>query len=291
MADWTRSGGGVSGRPPHSATGARPRAPHPATVAQPMRAFGPGVAQRPPHAATVVERRSPIRSATAQRSRAQVKSALEMFAEDPGQFVAANHVIVGDIALGEADAASMGKITLKTPGIAKVTLRKNNNVCSLLRDDDNGSPAYLLPWAQDDIVGIKLGNEAKYFFTAQLSGCKIFIQGPAKYGVIVYHANAFSAPSVQLGDAAMNKLFETRRLRPTPAMKTMSRAQYGWKTPAEQRDLFPGKTMAGQVVSFFGLLNGSAWRFFYQSVHVALDESYDEVFLGEHRLAGELNYL
>ncbi len=66
--------------------------------------------------------------------------------------------------------------------------------------DEELEPAYWLPWAEDQIIRTVLrpsgkatgsleGVDPDYFFTAPLTGCSVFVEGPPDQP-IVYHANA-----------------------------------------------------------------------------------------------------
>lgn len=68
--------------------------------------------------------------------------------------------------------------------------------------DEQLEPAYWLPWAEDQIIRTALrpsrkatgsleGIDPDYFFTAPLTGCSVFIEGPRDQPT-VYHANAKS---------------------------------------------------------------------------------------------------
>lgn len=55
--------------------------------------------------------------------------------------------------------------------------------------------AYFLPWRTNTITSIGLGNNANFFFTAPLSGCKVYIDRVGGGAPTVYHANAGGIPA------------------------------------------------------------------------------------------------
>lgn len=86
--------------------------------------------------------------------------------------------------------------------------------------------AFMLPWRTGTITSVTLGNNATFFFTAPLSGCKIYIDRVGGGAPTVYHANAgniaanrkehfmdlaFRAASGHQHNAALVKTFETRK--------------------------------------------------------------------------------
>lgn len=67
--------------------------------------------------------------------------------------------------------------------------------------------AYCLPYANNRIASITLGNDANFFFTDALSGCTVFIRRIPGRPVTVYHANAMG---LNTGDknSYMERLFQ-----------------------------------------------------------------------------------
>ncbi len=67
--------------------------------------------------------------------------------------------------------------------------------------------AYLLPWGVRRLCSMPLGNEANFFFTSPLSGCKIYIHRQRNRNVTVYHANS---QGVARPEDYMNLIFEAK---------------------------------------------------------------------------------
>lgn len=73
-------------------------------------------------------------------------------------------------------------------GIADCRIKFHNNV-------SNGThcPAFYLPYKENQIVGMELSDRASFFFTANLSGCTIYVERNTETNRIwVYHANGMA---------------------------------------------------------------------------------------------------
>jgi len=66
--------------------------------------------------------------------------------------------------------------------------------------------AYFLPWKRNSITSMPLGNDANFFFTAPLSGCKIYIHFKNGRDPILYHANSGDIPKAKK-EEWMDKIF------------------------------------------------------------------------------------
>ncbi len=200
---------------------------------------------------------------------AEDTSAIEALKDDPLGFLENRHLQLSDIRIGDFNVPGM--MFVLRPGIEKVNLVLEDGIYKLVKSQ-GGLNAYILPWVENDIVSIRLGTGADLFFTAQLSGCKMYIQGPPKYALNISHANGANQENRRDAISHMDGLFERHRQNtyPTPAMATFGPADYNWLDADRQRELFDPKVMAGQTVNFFGVKKGYVWKFYYQSYHIAL---------------------
>ncbi|WP_437782064.1 hypothetical protein [Sorangium sp. So ce1097] len=78
-------------------------------------------------------------------------------------------------------------------------------------EGDGRRAAYVLPWREDEITYMELGNAYDFFFTGPLSGCQVYV-GTRGGRLRVYHANSnymganLRAPS--RSSAYMDKLYD-----------------------------------------------------------------------------------
>lgn len=70
--------------------------------------------------------------------------------------------------------------------------------------------AYFLPYRQNGITHVTLGNDANFCFTAPLGGCTVYIWRPAGGAPQFFHANAGDVPDVPAGNkqSYMDFLFQ-----------------------------------------------------------------------------------
>ena len=103
--------------------------------------------------------------------------------------------------------------------------------CVKLETDRNASPGavemYYLPWGIQEVTSMTLPEDAegKYFVTAGLSGCSVFIRGNA-VNPTIYHAGCESSSkydTTQLWEACMRKLGENH---PTPKFYGIDKYDY-----------------------------------------------------------------
>jgi hypothetical protein len=73
--------------------------------------------------------------------------------------------------------------------------------------DVPGIPCYFLPWKSNNAVTMTLGQDARYFFTAAMSGCTFQVIGPPQ-APIVSHANA-GGEKKELKLSAMDTMLHT----------------------------------------------------------------------------------
>jgi len=84
-------------------------------------------------------------------------------------------------------------------------------------------PAYWLPWAEDQIIRTALRPSKKatgklddvdpdYFFTAPLTGCSVFVEGP-RHHPTVYHANAKSHAGTFASDLTKSQFVKLQKAK------------------------------------------------------------------------------
>jgi hypothetical protein len=60
--------------------------------------------------------------------------------------------------------------------------------------------AYFLPYRQNGITHVRLGDNADFCFTAPLAGCTVYMYRPAGQAPQFFHANAGDVPDVPAGN-------------------------------------------------------------------------------------------
>ncbi|WP_437753519.1 hypothetical protein [Sorangium sp. So ce1389] len=97
-------------------------------------------------------------------------------------------------------------------------------------DEDNARrAAYVLPWREDEITYMDLGDAYDFFFTGPLSGCQVYV-GTRGGQVRVYHANSnymganLRAPSQS--SAYMDKLYDLAKQNGETLTHRLDKDQY-----------------------------------------------------------------
>jgi hypothetical protein len=122
---------------------------------------------------------------------------------------------------------------------------------------------YLLPYKTDEIIWMRLVEQADIFFTATLTGCTIFIEGDPT-SPWIYHANAENEPDKPI---YMKKLFDKAHALSLPGtepinLKIFDKEQY--KDP-DHPEIFGAGV---NFVNFCGTRFGGEWSFYWQGCHV-----------------------
>lgn len=135
---------------------------------------------------------------------------------------------------------------------------------------------YFLPWRQNQITHMALGNDADFFFTATLDGCSVYVVG-AESSPVVYHANAKGAPDPARQSDYMGRLvtlafFNGMIPRPVALQKknvvpALSKQIYH----ANAADFRPGVESEDPTAPYFntganvfGFREEGRWSFYYQ---------------------------
>ena len=154
-----------------------------------------------------------------------------------------------------------------------------------------GNSTVFLPFKANIIASAVLDGAAgaRYFFTAELSGCSIFVdKDPATGRVIVYHANGrdrcanaqqiqdnwqvewvptphtnYMDPLYNLAHASYQATYRALTLQ-----GTLTKAQYGKVVRQEiARKAGQGRSRPNMLwgTNVFGVRNGAVWSFYYQT--------------------------
>lgn len=128
----------------------------------------------------------------------------------------------GDGSSGQVVGTTVDHTRTKQKGIEdkvlNVTCAGRAQVQVSIALDGPGFPVYFLPWKSNNTMTMQLGDGARYFFTAAMTGCTVQIAGTPE-APIVSHANA-GGEEKKLKVAAMDTMLqEAIRRRLSPAQQ------------------------------------------------------------------------
>jgi len=163
-----------------------------------------------------------------------------------------------------------------------------------------GVPAFYLPFKTNKISSIRLGPQANFFFTDNLSGCSVFVDNPiGAPGPRVFHANAMALGRSQEAIDHMellhthhdfpNALAPQRSFKfdwthyftvaPAAVVAPLLARKQGWSLAHGWRSNVQGAVVGAAVFGFRDVGTG-VWSFHYQ---VVADLSYDRPFFSTSR--------
>ncbi|HZI14101.1 MAG TPA: hypothetical protein VE153_27285, partial [Myxococcus sp.] len=134
-------------------------------------------------------------------------------------------------------------------------------------------PAFYLPYKDNLIVGMELGNQASFFFTANLSGCSIYVErDTVTHRTRVYHANAMALTQGGGDQGAqdyMDRLYLAARPANSQLVARCDPALYNRQTVTYlNRKLGKGHQNVTTLgfTCFYGFRTGpDQWEFYFQT--------------------------
>lgn len=109
---------------------------------------------------------------------------------------------------------------------------------------DGPDLAYYLPYLDNNITSLKLGDAADAFFTDNLSGCSIFVDRSTTGHLIVYHANRQGADYAPTAEQRRKLSFEREVAVAVKHVQHDAAVQSSYNGAVNQGSLFKSRYMA-----------------------------------------------